>query len=420
MTQGLGDVALAPCQWLQYADQKMDPIRRSQNGSITPVTDWILYGDHGMEPICRSVTMSGAAFLRIKKLKGGGIITVAARHNRRVIQAEIGASGSIDPTRSGLNETLQGPSTAADVGQLAKDLMAAAGVVKLRKDAVMALEIVFSLPPGHQLDDKAYFTDCAAWAGAYFGCVNLSVDIHRDEAAPHCHALLLPLIDGRMIGNKIAGGKQKIAAMHKDFFDQVAARHGLSKAPARLTGAAKQAAVKAVLQKMRETGDSALQSAAWATIRDGIENDPGPFLLALGIVLSAPKKKLKTTAAIFTSKGKGKVNETNAIAFAPKEKDRRLCSVAFPPKPPPTVPAPALPDGEIKAAVGEVKEAPFVETTTRVHDSDLDPARFHDGDYCAPSPPAPRRHKQAVDAALMALNDRQVKQGFSFSVRANL
>ena len=93
--------------------------------------------------------MSGAAFLRIKKLKGGGIITVAARHNRRVIQAEIGASKTIDSTRSGLNETLEGPPTAADVGQLAKDLMKAAGVTRLRKDAVMALEIVFSLPPGH-------------------------------------------------------------------------------------------------------------------------------------------------------------------------------------------------------------------------------------------------------------------------------
>ena len=34
----------------------MDPIRRSQNGSITPVTDWILYADHGMDPIRRSVT----------------------------------------------------------------------------------------------------------------------------------------------------------------------------------------------------------------------------------------------------------------------------------------------------------------------------------------------------------------------------
>lgn len=52
----------------------------------------------------------------------------------------------------------------------------------------------------------------------------------------------------------------------------------------------------------------------------------------------------------------------------------------------------------------------------RVHDHDLDPARFHNGEYCPIPPPAPRRHKQACDAALMALNDRQVRQMISFSV----
>ena len=56
MTQGLGDIASAPCPWLQYSDYEMDPIWRSQNGSITPVTEWSLYGDHGMDPIRRSVT----------------------------------------------------------------------------------------------------------------------------------------------------------------------------------------------------------------------------------------------------------------------------------------------------------------------------------------------------------------------------
>ena len=204
--------------------------------------------------------MSGAAFLRIKKLKGGGIITVAARHNKRVIQAEMGATGSIDPTRSSLNETLAGPSAAADVGQLAKNLMTAAGVVKLRKDAVMGLEIVFSLPSGHTIDDRAYFTECATWVGVYFGGVQniLSVDIHRDEAQHHCHVLMLPLIDGRMDGGRMVGNKQKLLAMHKQFHLDIAGRYGLSKAPVRLTGASKQAAAKAVLQKLRETGDSAL------------------------------------------------------------------------------------------------------------------------------------------------------------------
>ncbi|MDB5779180.1 MAG: hypothetical protein JWP93_1545 [Polaromonas sp.] len=344
--------------------------------------------------------MSGAGVMRVKKLKGNGIITVAARHNRRVIQAEMGAAGSIDPARSHLNETLTGPSAAADVGQLAKDLMTAAGVVKLRKDAVMGLEIVFSLPSDTAIDDRAYFTACAEWAGlAFGGALNvLSADIHRDEAAPHCHVLLLPLIEGRMIGNKLLGGKQMLMALQKDFHAAVASKFGLSKAPARLAGTAKQAGAKAVLQKLRETSDGALQSAAWAVIREAVERDPAPFLLALGIEQAAPKKKLRTFTQIMTSKGKGPSKEANAIAFAAPAKDQRLCSVAFASKPPVSPPAdsptPAPPpDDSHDLDSGDLE-------TVRVRDGDLDAAMYDatTGEFFK-RPPAPARHqRQAADA----------------------
>jgi len=342
--------------------------------------------------------MSGAAILRIKKLKGGGIITVAARHNRRVIQTEIGATGSIDPTRSNLNETLMGPSTADDVGKLAKNLMAAAGVGKLRKDAVTGLEAVFSLPPGHPLDDRAYFTDCTAWAGKYFGGAQnlLSADIHRDEAQVHCHILILPLVNGRMMGSDLLGGKQKLLAMQTAFHEAVASRYGLSKAPARLAGATKQVAAKAVLQKLRDTADAALQSKVWATLRDKIENDPASFLLALGIEPETVKKKLRTMEQIFTSKGKGKANEANPIGFQASAKSRTLCSVGFSPKPfqATTTPAPV--------------DLPVIEPVT-VRESELDPALFDpvSGEFFRP-PAKPERHqRQAADRWVSAVLNKK-------------
>lgn len=414
--------------------------------------------------------MSGAAFLRVKKLKGGGIVTVAARHNKREIQAEKGATSSIDPERSHLNYTLAGPAAAGDVGQLAKDLMTAVGVVKLRKDAVMGLEIVFSLPPGHAIDDRAYFTDCATWIERYFGGVILSVDVHKDEAAPHCHVLLLPLIDGRMAGSDMLGGKQMLMTMQKQFHLDVSGLYGLSKAPAKLTVASKQAASKAVLQRLRETGDKALQSNLWATLRDVIERDPMPFLMALGIELQAPAKKLKTFTQIMTSKGKGKAKEANPIRFTTPEKRQTLCSVGFTPKAPPqpatstqaqqsdneigveqdqplsnvpnedgeiAPPAPRTEIHDLEEVIDDqlhdataldqlneigvaVDEVEYIEATTRHHDCDLDPARYDaSGDYCPRQPPAPRRHQQAVNGALRGLVtrstahlDRQPSQRF--------
>jgi Plasmid recombination enzyme len=343
--------------------------------------------------------MSAAAFLRVKKLKGGGIIKVAARHNRREIQAELGADSHIDPARTRLNETLQGAATPDGVAQLAKDLMCGAGIGKLRKDAVLGIEAVFSLPPDTVINDTAYFTDCATWAGAHFGGAQniLSVDIHRDEAAPHCHVLILPLVDNRMDGSNLIGGKQKMLDMQKQFFEVVASRYGLRKAPARLSGETKQTAAKAVLQKLRETADTALTSKVWATFREAIERDPAPYLMALGLVIDKPKKAIKTMAAIFTGKGKGGNRQTdnlsNPIGFAMPAKRQTLCSVGFDQK--------QSPQGNPKVAprVSASKQDSGMVETVRVRESENDPAYFNPetGEFMKP-PQTTRLNRAAADS----------------------
>jgi len=250
--------------------------------------------------------MSGAAFLRLKKLTGSGIMGKAARHNRRVIQAELGASGTIDATRSHRNITLMGPSTAVEVAQLAKAKVMAAGITKTRKNAVMGVELVFSLPTGHPHDVIAYFSACAQWAGAEFGGLEniVSVDIHHDEAQDHAHVLLVPLFEGRLRGSDAVGNKKKLTELQANFFKNVAAGFGFSKPRARLSGSNKAQATRQVLDKLRQ--DPAARSSVWAVIRDTVERDPMPYALALGIVITETlNKPAKTMKQIFTSTGKG-------------------------------------------------------------------------------------------------------------------
>jgi hypothetical protein len=339
--------------------------------------------------------MSGTGFLRLKKLKGPGIIVAAARHNRRTIQAEVGASASIDPTRSRLNQTLQGPPTPEGVALLAGQRLRDAGIGKLRKDAVMALEIVFSLPSDSGLDDQRYFEDCAAWAGQKFGGQDniLSVDVHRDEAAPHCHVLLLPLIDGRMKGSDLMGNRRKLLEVQQDFHNAVAGRYGLKKAPKRLAGASKQQAASAVLDHLKKASDAALRSKVWPSFRDGIERDPAPYVVALGITLTPPKKKLRTMTQIFTSKGRGG-NTEKPIGFVQAPKTQSLCTVGFAPTTTAPTAAPATAASE----------------TTRERDHDLDPNTFdpQTGEF---QPPAarPASLKTAAVAwviAALATNDQ--------------
>lgn len=264
--------------------------------------------------------MSGTAFLRLKKLTGSGIVLVAARHNRRAIQAELGATESIDPTRTHLNETLHGPATAADVAQLAKDRMAQAGVRKVRKDAVLAVEVLFSLPVDSDIDQRAFFDRCWRWAAEQFGGLDniLSVDVHRDESAPHCHVLVLPLQGSRMVGSDMVGNRTRLLALQSCFHKDVGVLFGLRTPPRPLTRQSKAAAAKAILKHLRATNDVVFRSGVFPAIRQAIETNPTPFLELLDVTVesaSVPRRK-KTMAQIFTSKGKGPAREPNPIGFA--------------------------------------------------------------------------------------------------------
>lgn len=250
--------------------------------------------------------MSGAGFFRVKKLTGNGILGKAARHNKRAIQAELGATKPIDPERSHLNVSLMGPRTADGVTALAKAKLLEAGITKPRKNAVLGIELLFSLPTNHQCDLIQYFKACAEWAGTEFGGMGniVSVDIHRDEAQDHAHILLIPLIDGHLRGSDAVGNARKLSALQTKFFQVVASSFGFSRPRAKLNGKFKIQVIKLVLERLRN--DPAGKSVAWSVIRDYVERDPAPFAMALGImVTNVPKKTAKTMAQIFTSKGKG-------------------------------------------------------------------------------------------------------------------
>lgn len=172
-------------------------------------------------------------FFRIKSLKGPQIIIFAARHNCREFSQSAVAPECIDETRSHLNFTLTGPGNARGIAELAAALMKRAGLNKqgsVRKNAVRAIELVFSLPASSQVDPKRYFRDCVEWAKARYGGPEnvLSAEVHLDESVPHCHVLVLPLLDGRLQGSKLMGDRHQVVADHRSFHASVSSRYGLT------------------------------------------------------------------------------------------------------------------------------------------------------------------------------------------------
>jgi hypothetical protein len=235
-------------------------------------------------------------------------LLAASSHNRRAIQAELGARGHIDPGRTALNEVISGPPTPQGVVELAASMMSEAGVnvQKLRKDYTQAIELLFSLPVGASVDEDKFFRRCVEWTGERLGLANvLSADVHRDESTPHCHVLVLPLVDGKMQGSALLG-RAATAELRESFYRDVAMRFGLTKPTSKLTGVSRANAARAVLDALESSQDVILRSALWVTVKREIERNPAPFVESLGIELRPTATKPgRTMAQIFTSPGKG-------------------------------------------------------------------------------------------------------------------
>ena len=233
-------------------------------------------------------------------------LAVAARHNKREIQAEHGADSHIDAKRMHLNEAIAGAATAQDVVALANAKMLEAGIdlAALRKDYTQAVELMFSLPPGFTGDETAFFRICLEWAARRFGGDGiLSADIHRDETARHCHVLMLPqIVDGRMRGSD-AVARARSAETRQSLGREVARQFGMTMGAGKLAGGRKDAAAAMVLERIEKNAADHFGATLWGAFKAAIKRDPGPFLDALG--WEPPARNLKLMAQIFTSPGKG-------------------------------------------------------------------------------------------------------------------
>lgn len=241
-------------------------------------------------------------YLSLKKLTGRDIVRVAAKHNLREIQAEIGADGHIDHTRIGLNRTIAGAASSAEVAAYAEHLLSEAAIGKLRKDAVRAVEIVVSLPSATTINGDAFFSDTLAWVRQFFHVPVLSAVVHLDESAPHCHILLLPLVNGRMAGSDLVGNRKRLQDMQADFFEQVARAYGLvrPKPKQRFNSAARRKAASLALTAIQSSPELLNEKAVEDALVQLIEHDPEPLLTALNLSLRPSSKSRRSFVGIMT------------------------------------------------------------------------------------------------------------------------
>ena len=235
------------------------------------------------------------------RIKGDFGVSSALKHNKRTLQIKHGVSPHIDAVRTSLNYSLLNNDSPEAIAMHARIQMVKAGINKPRKNGVMAVEIIFSLPTDrHAQNTKPFFNDCFEWVKLNFAGELLSFDIHLDEAAPHAHALILPLIDGKMQGNRMVGSTGNLMRLINKFHLDVARRYGLSKNDkARLSATDRQNLANFVLAHLKRVNDPVMKSCVWSCIRDLIGKDPLPFaqMLSISLTLATPSKS-KISASI--------------------------------------------------------------------------------------------------------------------------
>lgn len=249
--------------------------------------------------------MASSHLFRLGKIKGENGILVALKHNKRTLQAERGSAANIVATRSSLNYSLTGEQSPEDIARHAKAQMILAGIEKPRINMVRAVEVLFSLPiDRHQQDTRPFFSDCYDWLKKTFAGELLSFDVHLDESAPHAHAIILPLIDGKMKGSDMVGNTGNMMRLINMFHNDIARHYGLSRNEKKyLPAQDKETIEKLVLSKLSD--DPVMKSSVWPCFRDAIHNDPIPYAQMLSIGLGSKSKSDKSFVDIKRSKGKG-------------------------------------------------------------------------------------------------------------------
>ena len=187
------------------------------------------------EPAQEDLSGSGIPF-KSKKLKRVSHLRAALMHNSRELAVQVGPYNEIDPGRMSKNIVLRQRGTVDETMFWVYETIRAAGLDphRVRKDAIYGIEVVFICLPPEGEDTASFYEECTRWAESHFGVPVLSSVVHLDQGQPHCHVILLPLVEGmRMRGGALYGKPSDLRARLDKFYEEVGYRYGFTRPPKR-------------------------------------------------------------------------------------------------------------------------------------------------------------------------------------------
>lgn len=168
----------------------------------------------------------GFAILRTAKLSSGGNIGGLNAHLTRTMDVP-----NADPDLAVYNSR---PIGSADLWADVQQRIEESGA-KVRKNAVLAVEHLITASPeafGYKVREtkgkkelygnvngwKEFETSAKQWLFDRYGRENVvNFTVHKDESTPHIHAVIVPIIDGKLNCRGYLGGREKMSEMQTSF-----------------------------------------------------------------------------------------------------------------------------------------------------------------------------------------------------------
>lgn len=230
----------------------------------------------------------------------------ALRHNKREIVAELDGFHGIDPALVRYNVNMTGNSAAEAFTRYTESRPE-----KERKNEATAIEIIFDLPFNMAISPDDYFKLCRDFSVTMtehrWGYL-LSFDVHKDEAKPHAHALIIPLDNaGKLRGSAWKGNRNDMAFMREMFRREVCEPAGVL--PDFTTNEKKALARLALKTLATPEHASVNRHPLYDLFKESVRRDPVTACLKLGIdieqVRASRVKKERSFVDIARSRGKG-------------------------------------------------------------------------------------------------------------------
>ena len=193
--------------------------------------------------------------MRFEKLKTEAGLNNAYAHNYRQYKVK-----NADPSKSDYNEELielpKGETYLSMYKNKIAESPAYAGI-RPRKDAVKGIEVMLTYNAktvDTSFSEKEWKKENVQWLQDKFGKENvISAVLHKDEATPHIHAIVIPMVNGKLNAKHYTGGKKALQALQTSYgkcMEKVGLERGLKYSQAEHTDISKYyAALNQVVSK---------------------------------------------------------------------------------------------------------------------------------------------------------------------------